>query len=127
VSTINWAIVRTSVLAGAAVTALAVVSSATLAALGAGATGRLWLFAALIVAAFAVTGVAAGRPRPPTPVLHGGISALLVCGGALLVGVIAASLRSEPISWAAVPVAALLALTTGVAGAILGDRYPRTN
>jgi hypothetical protein len=81
----------------------------------------VWPFLALVLTGFTVSGLVAGRLRDDTPMLHGALGAAFAFLAALVAGVVIAALRDRPLSLAAIPLTALLALTAGVAGSLLAD------
>ncbi len=85
----------------------------------------IWLYAVLLITGFALAGASAASLRPDTPVVHGGLSALIAFVTAALIGIVVAVLRDESVRLVALPISASLALTTGVAGALAADYVRR--
>lgn len=85
----------------------------------------VWVFLAVIASGFGLAGMVAGRLRTDTPMLHGAAGALLAFVVAGAVGLAVAALRDRSISIIALPLAALTAVTAGIAGALLADALHR--
>lgn len=85
----------------------------------------VWLFLAVVVTGFASAGLVAGHLRSDTPMLHGALGAAAAYAIALLIGLVVAALRNRSINIVAVPLAALTAITAGVAGSLLADAVHR--
>lgn len=120
---IDWTVVRTAATGGLIVIVPGALASDLLADRWSG--WPVWLYLAVVLVGFAVAGSMAGRLRADTPILHGALSAALTFLVTVAIGLALASARGRAISWAAVPVAGVLAVTSGVAGALLGDRLHR--
>lgn len=119
VSKFDWTIVRTAATGGLIIIVPGAIGSGLL--FEDGPTGLVWLFFAIVLAGFGVAGYIAGRLRTDTPLAHGAISALLAFAVAQLFGIVTSLTRGDGISWIAIPLTALLALSMGVAGALLSD------
>ena len=125
VTRVDWTIVRTAATGGL----ILIVPSAVVASrlLGPAPAGRLvvGLPGAGPGRPSGVAGFVAGRLRPDTPMLHGALGAGLAFVAAQAFGLVLTALRDEPISWVAVPLTALLAVSVGVAGALASDLVHR--
>ncbi len=123
VARIDGTAVMTAAGAGLAI----ILPGAALSGLAAARSGAwvVWLFLAIIFAGFATAGLVAGRLRTDTPVLHGAAGAAGAFVVAAIVGLLVAAFRDRSISVVAVPLAAVAAVTAGVAGALLADRLHR--
>lgn len=120
---IDWTVVRTAATGGLIVIVPGALVSGLLAERWTG--WPLWLFLAVTIIGFAAAGFVAGRLRDDTPILHGFLSAALTFAVALMIGLALASARGQHVSWITAPVTAVLAVTAGVAGALIGDRIHR--
>jgi hypothetical protein len=123
VTRIDWTVVRTAATGGLIVIVPGALLSGMLADRWAG--WPLWVFLAVVLGGFGVAGFVAGRLRRDTPILHGALASVAACAVALAIGLVLASSRGQGIGWAAAPVTAVLAVTAGVAGSLLGDRLYR--
>ncbi len=122
-STLDWTIVRTAATGGLII----IVPGAFLAALllTDDSAAWAWPFLALVLVGFAVAGFVAGRLRDDTPMLHGAVSALLAFVVAQAFGIATTASRGGSISWAAIPLTAILAVSMGVAGSLVSDQIRR--
>lgn len=123
-SRFDWTIVRTAATGGLII----IVPGAFIAAQlfdGSRPQGWAWLFLALILGGFAVAGFIAGRLRSDTPMAHGALSALVAFVVAQGFGIVVTLNRGGSISWISIPLTALLAVSMGVAGALVSDRFHR--
>lgn len=122
-STLDWTIVRTAATGGLII----IVPGAFLAALLVtdDSAGWAWPFLAVVLFGFAVAGYVAGRLRDDTPMLHGAISALTAFVVAQVFGIATTASRGGSISWATIPLTAILAVSMGVAGSLLSDQIRR--
>lgn len=122
-STLDWTIVRTAATGGL----ILIVPGAFIAALlpTDGSSIWVWPFLALVLIGFGVAGYVAGRLRDDTPMLHGAVSALVAFVVAQLFGLAAIASRGGSISWAAIPLTAVLAASMGVTGALVSDQVRR--
>lgn len=116
---IDWTAAATAAGAGLGV----IVPGALASELVVGRAGSwlVWLFLAVILGGFGLSGLVAGRLRNDTPILHGVAGALIAFVVAATVGLVIAAVRDRSISIIALPLAALSAVTAGVAGSLLGD------
>lgn len=92
---------------------------------GSTATGWAWLFLFLALLGFAVAGFIAGRLRPDTPMAHGALSAGAAFVVTQIFGILATIAQDGSISWVAIPLTGLLAVSMGVLGALISDRVHR--
>ena len=122
---IDWTVVRTAATGGLIVIVPGALVSGLVAERWPG--WPLWLFLAVVVCGFAAAGFVAGRLRDDTPILHGSLAAALAFAVALAIGLGLASSRGQHVNWMAAPVTAVLAVTVGVAGALVGDRLHRSH
>ncbi len=123
-SRFDWTIVRTAATGGLII----IVPGAFIAAQlfsGESAPGWAWIFFLLVLVGFAVSGYLGGRRRPDTPMLHGAAGALLAFVVAQAFGIAVTIVRGGSISWIVIPLTAVLAVSMGVAGALIGDRAHR--
>lgn len=90
-----------------------------------GAQGWSWLFFFVILAGFTFAGYIAGRLRPDTPLAHGATAAFATFVVAQVFGLVTTVVRDDRISVVAILLAALLALSMGVAGSMISDRVHR--
>ncbi|MEL6981534.1 MAG: hypothetical protein AAFO29_03835 [Actinomycetota bacterium] len=125
VARIDWTAAATAAGAGLAV----IVPGAVLSGLIVDRAGSwvVWLFLAVVVAGFGLVGLVAGRLRTDTPMLHGAAGALIAFVVAAAIGLALAAVRDRSISIIAVPLAALTAVTAGIAGSLLADVLHRRN
>lgn len=123
VTRIGW----TAIAIAAGVGLVVIVPAALVSGVVADRTGGwvVWLFLAIALSGFALSGVVAGHLRSDTPMVHGALGGAATFLGALVVGLVSAALRDRSLSVAALPVAALLAVTAGVAGSLLADVVDR--
>jgi len=119
VDTLDWTVIRTAATAGL----LVIVPGAFVASVlfDDGPTGLAWLFLLVVLAGLGLSGYVAGRLRSDTPIAHGLISGLLCYLVAQLFGVIVSLARGDTISWALIPLGALLACLLATGGALLSD------
>ncbi|MGI9598863.1 MAG: hypothetical protein ACR2QK_22045 [Acidimicrobiales bacterium] len=123
-SRFDWTIVRTAATGGLII----IVPGAFIADQlldGSAARGWTWLFLVLVLAGFAAAGYIAGRLRTDTPMLHGATSAFVAFVVAQAFGIVVTMARGGSINWITIPLTALVAVSMGVAGALLSDRVHR--
>lgn len=119
VTRIDWTVIAIAAGVGLAVIVPGALASGVLADQAGGWV--VWLFLGLVVAGFTLSGVVAGHLRSDTPMAHGALAGAGAFLGALAVGLASAALHDRSLSVAAIPLAALLAVTAGVAGSLLAD------
>lgn len=121
---VDWTIVRTGATAGL----LVIIPGALLAdrlTQGRQVGSWTWVFLAMALLAFGLAGLVAGRLRSDTPMLHGALGAGVAFAVAQLFGILVTISRGNSINWVAVGLTALLAITVGIAGSLIGDRLHR--
>lgn len=118
-SSIDWTIVRTAATGGLIIIVPGAFASGLL--FGNDPTALVWLFFGLVLGGFGLAGYLAGRLRNDTPLAHGAASGFLAFLVAQFFGMVATLARGAAVSWAAIPITALLAVSMGVAGALLSD------
>ncbi len=124
VNRFDWTIIRTAATGGLIVIVPGALIAAQLFDRNS-APGLAWLFLALALVGFALAGYIAGRLRPDTPMLHGASSAFLAFAVAQIFGVLTTVARGATINLIAIPLTGLLAVSMGVAGALISDRVHR--
>jgi hypothetical protein len=123
VARIDWTVIAIAAGVGLAVIVPGALASGVLA--DQAGSWVVWLFLGLVVVGFTLSGVVAGHLRSDTPMVHGALGAAVAFLGALAVGLVSAALHDRSLSVAAVPLAALLAVTAGVGGSLLADLVDR--
>lgn len=120
-----------AVAVGALVT-LAVAVPAALLAQTLDATGRVdddsaWLLVLflVIVGAMVAGGYAAAIRRPDAPLTNGALAALTAYALVQTIGIIRLLAAGDPVTWAALPVFALLAAASGMTGGLYADHRAR--
>ena len=124
VSRFDWTIVRTAATGGLII----IVPGAFIAGQlfgGQSASRWAWGFFVVVLIGFALSGYIGGRLRPDTPMLHGSAGALAAFVVAQVFGVVVTVAQGGSISWIAIPLTALLALSMGVVGALASDLVHR--
>lgn len=121
-----------SVVIGALIT-LAVAVPAALLAQTLDATGRVeddsaWLMVLflVIILAMAGGGYAAAARRPDAPLTNSALAALSAYVLVQSIGAIRLLAAGDSVTWAAIPVFALLSSASGMTGGLLADRRART-
>lgn len=119
-SRLDWTIVRTAATGGLLILVPGALGAGLLVDDGSSAAWA-WPFAVIILIGFGVAGYVAGRLRPDTPMLHGAVGAFLAYLVAQVLAAVAGLVDGGGLNWAAASLTALLAVTLGVAGALLSD------
>ena len=88
-------------------------------------SGLVLLCFVVVLAAFVAGGYLAARRAVDAPYSNGAVAALTGFALIQLVGVIANLLQDDPIEVASIAFSALLAIASGVAGALLATRRPQ--
>lgn len=122
-SGIDWTVVRTAATGGLIIIVPGAFGSGLL--FEDGPRGLVWLFFVVALTGFGLAGYIAGRLRTDTPMAHGAVSALLAFAVAQVLGIVAAVVGGDGISWVVIPLTALLAVSMGVVGALISDLVQR--
>ncbi len=120
----DWTVIRSSATVGL----LIVVPAAVISDLLFDRTDALWLsllFAIATLLGFMAAGYAAGRQRTDIPMSHGAMAALVCYAVVQVFGTIKRLLAGEEVNVLAYPFIAMIALTCGLAGALLADWHVR--
>lgn len=117
---VDWTVVRTAATAALIV----LVPSALIAGYSLGdepARAWTWVFLTVAAAGFLLAGFVAGRLRLDTPLLHGGLAAMLAFVVAQVFGIVVVLARGDSIAIVTIALTALLSVTLGVAGGLISD------